>query len=242
MWRVDADGLAGLVVDEGDAGVLEDRGHAVDHGVARLARAADDVLGRDAVGLFGEGAHEVDAAARDDVGLEILVPQVGQQFEHRLIGHVVVGQTRHRVARGLEPGRHLRLEGVDRQAGVRGHDDLEKRRLAARERGLEVPLGRRLQCVGGQDRRIRRRHRPEPVEREEELEVDGLLGPEGAVVVEDRHAVVRRDVAGRGRVGDLLDEGDDLGLGGGVVPRRQRVGEGRHHREKRNGKRAGKGR
>ena len=53
-----------------------------------LDAAADHLLGRNAVDLLGPGAHELDAAARDDEGLEAVGAQVGQQFLHRLVGHL----------------------------------------------------------------------------------------------------------------------------------------------------------
>ncbi len=53
-----------------------------------LGAAADDLLGRNAVDLLRPRAHELDAAAGDDEGLEAVRAQVGGQFEHRLIDHL----------------------------------------------------------------------------------------------------------------------------------------------------------
>jgi hypothetical protein len=64
---VDADRLAGPVVDELDLGLLEELRLAVRPNLElHRARGADHLLGRDAVGLLREDAHELDAAARDD--------------------------------------------------------------------------------------------------------------------------------------------------------------------------------
>jgi hypothetical protein len=73
---VDADGLAGLVVDEVDLGEAADDGSVRRHLELGLDARADDLLGRDAVDLLGEDAQELDAAAGDDEGLEAVRPQV----------------------------------------------------------------------------------------------------------------------------------------------------------------------
>ena len=85
---MDADRLAFLVVDEIQLGQAHEDGLAVAHFVLRLDAAADDLLGRDAVDLLGPRAHELDAAAGDDEGLEAVGAQVGEHFEHRLIDHL----------------------------------------------------------------------------------------------------------------------------------------------------------
>ena len=85
MKRLMPTGLPGLVVDEVDLRRLQEHRLAVAHLELRHADAADDLLGRDAVDLLGEDAHEFDAAARDDEGLEAVGAQVGEQLEHRLV-------------------------------------------------------------------------------------------------------------------------------------------------------------
>ena len=101
---VDADRLAGAVVDELDLGFLEEDRLAVRlHLELHHARGADHLLGRDAVDPLGEHAHELDAAARDDEGLEALRAQIGEQLEHRLIGELGVRPVEPRMASGGEP-------------------------------------------------------------------------------------------------------------------------------------------
>ena len=102
---VDADRLAGLVVDEIDLGQPEQHRLAVAHLEPRLDRRADDLLGRNAVDLLGPRAHELDAAAGDDEGLEAVGAQVGEQLQHRLIDQLGVGPLEARIARGREPVR-----------------------------------------------------------------------------------------------------------------------------------------
>jgi hypothetical protein len=100
-------------------------------------------------------------------------------------------------------------EILDREVGMRRGDDLQKPFEAERERGLDVARGGGLErgrlrperIVGGQPLRA--------VERVEHLEIDRLLGPERAVIVEGRDALGFGDEAVGGRVGGLRDEVED---------------------------------
>ena len=119
-----------------------------------LAAAADDLLGRDAIDLLRQGAHELDAAAGDDEGLEAVRAQVGEQFEHRLIDHLRVRPLGLRMLRGRDPVLDDLLELLGRHAGVRGHDDFEHGVLAAGERAFHVALeqrGRTAPCPSTRD-------------------------------------------------------------------------------------------
>ena len=102
---VDADRLAGLVVDEVDLGQPEQKRLAVAHLESCLDRRADDLLRRNAVDALGPRAHELDAAARDDEGLEAVGAQVGQQLEHRLVDQLGVRPLEARIACRREPVR-----------------------------------------------------------------------------------------------------------------------------------------
>jgi hypothetical protein len=62
-----------------------------------------------------------------------------------------------------------------------------------------------------------------PVNGEGELEIDRLLGPERAVVVESSNALLRPNEVRRSFLCYLLNEGNDGFLRRSVVPRRQRV-------------------
>src|SRR5215813_450137 len=78
-------GLARAVVDEVDLRLAKERRLAV---LAELVRGhearAHDLLGRDPVDALGPRAHELDRAARHDVGLEAVRAQMREQLEHRL--------------------------------------------------------------------------------------------------------------------------------------------------------------
>ena len=88
---VDGLGFAGAVVDEFDFGFLDEEGGVAAHLEGRDAAAADDLFGRDAVGLLGKAAHEFDTAAGDDEGFEAVRAEVGEEFEHRLVDALDVG-------------------------------------------------------------------------------------------------------------------------------------------------------
>ena len=54
----------------------------------QLAAAPNDLLRRNAIDTLGPRAHELDAAAGDDEGLEAVRAQVGEEFQHRLVDHL----------------------------------------------------------------------------------------------------------------------------------------------------------
>jgi hypothetical protein len=66
--------------------------------------------------------------------------------------------------------------------------------------------------------------RPDAVDGKEELEVERLLGPQGAVVVEGGDALGLRHEVGAGRIGDSTDKIEDRRFGIPVIPGRQRIG------------------
>src|SRR5690349_25096802 len=67
---VNADRFTGVVIDEVDGWQAAQHRLAVSDGVLDLDPAADDLLRWDAVDALDPGPHELDAAARHDVGLE----------------------------------------------------------------------------------------------------------------------------------------------------------------------------
>ncbi len=71
--------------------------------VLRPAGGADHLLGRNAVHALGVHAHEVLAAAGDDVGLVAVGAQVLQQLLHGQVGELGVGPIPARMPGGFEP-------------------------------------------------------------------------------------------------------------------------------------------
>ncbi len=124
---MDALGLAGVVVVEQQLGLLgQERLAVLVVAVLRAASAADHLLGRNAVDLFGVDAHEVLAAAGDDVGLVAVGAQILQHLVHRLIGQLGVGPVPARILGRREPLLYLGAELVHRHAGERGGENLLK--------------------------------------------------------------------------------------------------------------------
>jgi hypothetical protein len=78
-----------------------------------------------------------------------------------------------------------------------------------------VLLDHRLPRLSVHEGRIPLGHLHQPAEQEARLHRQRLLARERAVVVEDRDALLGRQAA---RTGGRLDELDDRGPGGGVVP------------------------
>src|SRR5262249_38311335 len=89
---LDADRLAGAVVDEVDLGLAQQHRLAVRSELVRGQKAPpDDLLGRDPVRALRPRAHELHGAAGHDVGLEAVRAQIGERLgfhiavEHRLV-------------------------------------------------------------------------------------------------------------------------------------------------------------
>ena len=68
------------------------------------------------------------------------------------------------------------------------------------------PAMMRLEGLGVLPLRVLGRERPDPVQREGDLEIDRLLGPERAVVVEDSDALGRRHEVGPRHACDEVQE------------------------------------
>ena len=74
------------------------------------------------------------------------------------------------------------------------HDDFEDRVVAAGECGFHIALEQRGEGFLVSPFGMLRCQSLDAVEREEELEIHRLLGPQGAVVVEDGNAFLGGDV------------------------------------------------
>ena len=170
------------------------------------AGRADHLLGRNAVDLLGPRPHELDAAARDDEGLEAVGAQIGEQLQHRLVDELGVGPLEARMPRGREPVR-ARSCGTPPSvmpACVAAMISSRPFSPAAATR-LHVAVEQRLERLLVLPLRMLRRQRLDAVDREGDLEVDRLLAPQRAVVVEGgdalggRHEVRRRPPSSRAR-------------------------------------------
>src|SRR5271165_4411548 len=124
-YEVDALRLAGVVVVEQELGLLgQERLAVLFVAILRAPGGANHLLGRDPVHPLGVDAHEVLAAAGDDVGLEPVVTQILQDFLHRLIRQLSVEPVPARMLGGRDiPGiwliSHL-LDESQRWPALRG--------------------------------------------------------------------------------------------------------------------------
>ncbi len=96
-------------------------------------------------------------------------------------------------------------------------------RFAAGERALHIALEQRREWFLRFPLGMLRRERLHAVEREEELEIQRLLAPERAVIVERRDALLRRHEIGRTFLRHLFDKRDNCFLGRGVIPGWERI-------------------
>jgi hypothetical protein len=115
------------------------------------------------------------------------------------------------VPRLGEPG-GLGSEGVDAHARMGGGDDLEERRSAAGEHAGDIALRSGLKCGRRGSGRVGGGAGLRHVDGEEELEIDWLLGPERAIVVEDSYPLGLGHVIRSGGIGNRRDETDDRRL------------------------------
>jgi hypothetical protein len=220
---VNADGLAGAVVEEIKLRQAHDDRDSVLRLELGLHAGAHDLFGRDAVRFVGPGAHELDLAAGDDEGLEAVGAEIGKELDHRFVDELSIGVVEAAVAGPGDPVGDGLLELFIGHAGAGRDDQLVDALLAggedcfhiAFEDALEglfcLPLG----MLGG--------HLPDTVEGEDELGVERRLDPERAVVVEGGDAVGDGDEVRRALFGDALDEGDDGFFGSGIIPGGKRV-------------------
>ena len=82
------------------------------------ADRADDLLGRNAVGLLSPRPHELDAAARHDERLEAISAQVREQFLHRHVDEIRVGPIEAADAEPSRASRGSSCRSRDGHAGV----------------------------------------------------------------------------------------------------------------------------
>ena len=107
---------------------------------------------------------------------------------------------------------------------MRGNHHFGDAALAAVGERFHVAAQNALERLLLSPLRVLRRERFHPIERERDLHVDGLLGPERPVVVEHGDALRRRHEIGSALARHALDELDDRPLRSALVPRREGVG------------------
>src|SRR5581483_10957906 len=122
--------------------------------------------------------------------------QIGEQFDHRLVDEVDVRTLEARMPGTRHPvGDSLReLRGG--HPGMRRGNHLEYPLLARRHAAGHVAGEDRLEGLARLPLRMLWSELLHTVEREGELEIDRLLGPEGAVVVEHSNAFRHRHELG----------------------------------------------
>src|SRR4051812_44621188 len=140
---LDADGLAGLVVDEIGLRQLNENRLSPPDLELQFAAAADHLFRGDAIHLFAEDAHEADSAAGDNKGLESISAEISEQFEHRLINHFTVQFSGSRMLCRGNPFMDGACEFLGSHTRVGRRHDLQNSRLAAGERRFEIALEER---------------------------------------------------------------------------------------------------
>ena len=176
---------------------LHQDGLAVAQLELQLAGAADDLLGRNAVDPLGPRPHELDAAAGDDERLEAVGAQVGEQLEHRLIDHLGVEPPGLWMFRRRDPVRarpsrtrrsSCRCAWPSRSPGWRVRRTGQPPFMSPLSSDANGSFVFHSGCCGASALTRSKR--------EGKLEVDRLLGPQRAVVVEGGDAFRRRTKSG----------------------------------------------
>ena len=156
------------------------------------ARGADHLLGRNAVDPLGIDAHEILAAAGDDVGPEAVGAEIFEELDLRLIDEIGVRPLPARIAR-LAIHFSTSSRNVSTSIPVRVaatilikllQRQLRDRLAIAGQHGPErLDLGELGLCLHD------RRHAIKAID---ELRVDRMLDPQRAVLVEGRDALRER--------------------------------------------------
>src|SRR6266404_3539515 len=208
--RVDPFRFARPVIDEQDLRLAQELRLSISGElISGDGRGAHHLLGWDAVAPVGEDSHELDAAARNDEGLETAFSQIGEDLQHGLINEVCVGPVEARMAGGREPLSDDSGKFFGAHAAMAHRHDLHEALLTRSEQRLLV--ARKHSCEGLLlfTFWMLRGERLYPVNGEGELEINRLLGPERTVIVERRDALFDRHEVRRPFLCYLLDEGDD---------------------------------
>ena len=224
MWRWMPTGFPSLSSLRTSFGSLTRTGLSPRISILVCAGGSHDLLRRDAVDTFCPGAHELDATAGDDERLEAVGAQVVEQLAHWLVNHLGEQTSRLGMLRLADPVAHEAAELLGRHPGMRDGDQFRDAGFAAGRESRQVAFQKRRERLLGRPFGMLGRQRLDAVRHEEDLEVDRLLGPERAVVVEGRNALGCGHEVGRSFAGYPLDELHDRLFCGRVIPGRQGIG------------------
>src|ERR1700751_4912810 len=180
------------------------------HFEPQLVARADDLLARDAIDLLRARAHEIDATAPHDVGLEALLSQELEQLELRLEGALLEQPPELWMLRLRQPVSRDGVELLLPHARMRGKHQLKKCLLAKTHQRLEVQLEQRLERLALLHCRIPAGELLDPIYEKKDLHVQRLLAPERAVVIEDGDAFCRRHEVWSTLLRHARDEVEDL--------------------------------
>ncbi len=205
----DVDWLAFLVVDKGNPRGLDDHRSIPRRVIDSLSVGAQDLIRGDTIGLFCKDAHEMQPTARDDIGCELFIAQIAQQFDHRLIGHLVVRQIGVAMTRSVQPRGDGGLKFFDAIAGMGGVDHLDQSVMPAFKNGLEITFGSCFQGRGRENAGILFSQFSQPIHREDELKIYRLFCPKRAVIVEDGNPICRGHIVRPFRISDRANKFDD---------------------------------
>jgi hypothetical protein len=183
-----------------------------------LDRRADQLLRGNAIHLLGPWANKLDAATRNDEGLETIRAQIGKQFEHRLVNQLGIVPLESWITRCGKPIRHHFRELIGRHAGVRKHYQFSRAALAGFRHSPYVSVQDRLERIRIVPFRMQGSERLDAIEGEGHLGVHRLFGPKRAIVIERRDAIGWRDKIRSTGFGDPVDKIDDRLLRRRVVP------------------------
>ena len=144
--------------------------------------------------------------------IKVLKPfaaEISEQFEHGLIGQTCVRPVEPWMAGGFDPILDDLVKFVGGHAGMCGHHDFDEAFFTGGGEALHVAGEDGFERFGVVPLGVLEARRFYTVEGKEELEIERLLTPEGAVVVEDGDAIFGFDKIGGAVFGDLGDESGD---------------------------------
>src|SRR5271155_1076034 len=101
---------------------------------------------------------------------------------------------------------------------MRDRDDIENAAFTAGKRAFEIALEQRGERLLDLPLWMQRGERFHAIERERTLEIDRLLGPKGAIMVEGRNALGLAHNVGRPLFRHAVDERRDRLLRYGIIP------------------------